>query len=110
MSSLPTSRVLKANDLREYLREQMPEYMVPAAIVMLAQLPLTAHGKLDYQALPSPDELPCSGDENYLAPRTAVEEVLAGVWAEVLGAERVGLKDNFFELGGHSLLATKIRK
>jgi len=96
-----------ASELRAHLREHLPEYMVPTGWVMLEKLPLTPNGKVDRRALPAPESgLGKSG--SYLAPRTATEELLAGVWLQVLGVERVGVTDNFFELGGHSLLATRV--
>ncbi|HEU4559040.1 MAG TPA: amino acid adenylation domain-containing protein, partial [Longimicrobium sp.] len=96
----------RAEALRARLRQSLPEYMVPAAFVVLERLPLTPNGKLDRKALPAPDL--ASAEETYVAPRTPMEEVLAGIWAEVLRLERVGARDNFFELGGHSLLATRV--
>ncbi|HEX2079821.1 MAG TPA: amino acid adenylation domain-containing protein, partial [Longimicrobium sp.] len=97
---------LDAEGLRGHLRKSLPEYMVPAAFVVLEQLPLTANGKLDRGALPAPNFAPA--EERYTEPRTPTEEVLAGIWAEVLGIERVGIRDNFFARGGHSLLATRV--
>src|SRR6185295_15477995 len=86
---------------------RLPEYMVPAAYVWLAELPLTPNGKVDRRALPQPgdSQLP---SRSYVAPRHAAEELLAQIWRELLRVERVGVTDNFFELGGHSLLATQV--
>ncbi|HVG43861.1 MAG TPA: amino acid adenylation domain-containing protein, partial [Longimicrobium sp.] len=95
-----------AEALRARLRQSLPEYMVPGAFVVLEALPLTPTGKLDRKALPAPDL--ASAEETYVAPRTLTEEVLAGIWAEVLRLEKVGVEENFFELGGHSLLATRV--
>ncbi|MGE5674567.1 MAG: non-ribosomal peptide synthetase, partial [Mycobacterium leprae] len=97
-------RPLKAETLRAFLKQQLPDYMVPAAFVLLDELPLTPNGKVDRRALPAP-ELPA---EEYVAPRTPLEEVLADIWRAVLGVKRVGIHDSFFALGGHSLLATRI--
>ncbi|HEV2705718.1 MAG TPA: amino acid adenylation domain-containing protein [Pyrinomonadaceae bacterium] len=92
-------------ELRDYLKSRLPEYMIPTAFVMLDALPLTPNGKLDRQALPPPDDMRWGLSEEYVAPRTKLERALAGVWQEILGVERVGLHDNFFDLGGDSLRA-----
>jgi amino acid adenylation domain-containing protein len=97
---------LEPNGLRAHLKMSLPDYMVPSAFVMLAALPLTPNGKVDRKALPAPERRPDIAE--YVAPRTPIEEVLAGLWCEVLKVERVGVHDNFFELGGHSLLATRV--
>jgi amino acid adenylation domain-containing protein len=94
-------------ELRGRLGETLPDFMVPSAFVTLAELPLTPNGKLDHQRLPAPAPDGELRDE-YLAPRNQTEEILAKVWASVLGVERVGVHDNFFELGGHSLLAAEV--
>ncbi|HYR09510.1 MAG TPA: phosphopantetheine-binding protein, partial [Longimicrobium sp.] len=92
--------------LRGELRRILPDYMVPAALVPLDRLPRTPGGKVDRRALPAPEPAVDAG--RYQAPRTPVEEVLAGIWADVLALERVGVRDDFFALGGHSLLAAKV--
>ncbi|HZG41362.1 MAG TPA: amino acid adenylation domain-containing protein, partial [Longimicrobium sp.] len=96
----------EAEALRAHVRRSLPEYMVPSAFVALDALPLTPNGKLDRKALPAPEL--ASAEEKHVAPRTPVEEVLAGIWAEVLRLERVGVEESFFDLGGHSLLATGV--
>ncbi|HET7232330.1 MAG TPA: amino acid adenylation domain-containing protein, partial [Longimicrobium sp.] len=95
-----------AEAMRATLRGTLPEYMVPSAFVVLDAIPLTPNGKVDRKALPAPE--PVLDDHRYVAPRTPVEAVLAGILAEVLERERVGARDNFFEIGGHSLLATRL--
>jgi acyl carrier protein len=92
------------SDVRTYLEQKLPAYMIPAAIVVMDEFPLTANGKVERRALPAPDRVAAE----FIAPRTELEEAIAKIWAEVLGIERVGISDNFFELGGHSLLATRI--
>ncbi|HEX5759683.1 MAG TPA: amino acid adenylation domain-containing protein, partial [Thermoanaerobaculia bacterium] len=92
--------------LRAHLAAKLPDYMVPAAFVLLPGLPLTPNGKVDVRALPEP-EPSAEGEEGHVAPRTPMEELLAGVWARVVGVPRVGAHDHFFRLGGHSLLATQ---
>ncbi|HSF41240.1 MAG TPA: amino acid adenylation domain-containing protein, partial [Thermoanaerobaculia bacterium] len=91
--------------LREHLRAELPEAMVPGAFVVLERLPLTPNGKLDRRALPAPEHTPQAA---YTAPRNQVEEILAGLWGEVLRVGRVGIHDNFFDLGGHSLLGVRL--
>jgi len=93
--------------LRGYLKQRLPEYMVPAAFVTLRELPLTANGKVDRRALPAPESR-LLAQRSYVAPRSSVEEMVAGIWSEVLHLERVSIHDNFFDLGGHSLLATQV--
>jgi amino acid adenylation domain-containing protein len=93
--------------LRARLRERLPEHMIPAAWVVLDALPLSATGKVDRKALPAPDGQPVA-QAAYVAPRTALEALLAGICAQVLGAERVGVHDDFFDLGGSSILATQV--
>jgi amino acid adenylation domain-containing protein len=100
-----TGAVGEASQLRAYMKERVPEYMIPSVFVGLAELPLTVSGKVDRQALP---EVEREEGAVYEAPRTATEESLAGIWKQVLGVERVGIHDNFFELGGHSLLAMQL--
>ncbi|MDY7094186.1 MAG: non-ribosomal peptide synthase/polyketide synthase [Acidobacteriota bacterium] len=98
---------LTAGELRQALAEELPEYMIPAAFVILEELPLDANGKVDRKALPEP-EMGSQDGAGFVAPRTQTEEVLAGIWSELLEVERVGVHDSFFELGGHSLLATQV--
>jgi amino acid adenylation domain-containing protein len=99
---------LAVPELRESLRRRLPDYMVPAAFVVLDALPRLASGKVDRRALPEPDGARGDLAQGYVAPRNEQEEQLAGVWQEILGRERIGVFDDFFDLGGHSLLATQI--
>jgi amino acid adenylation domain-containing protein len=94
-------------DVRTFIRQRLPEYMIPAAFVLLEALPLSPNGKIDRRRLPDPAP-PCAGaGRPFVPPRNAVEEEVARIWQNVLAVERVGAEDNFFELGGHSLLATR---
>lgn len=95
-------------DLRQFLQERLPAYMMPNAFVMLEQMPLTANGKIDRQALPAPETNPIELQDTYVAPRNPVEQQIAEIWAQILGLEKVGIDNNFFELGGHSLLGIQI--
>ncbi|HEU5124960.1 MAG TPA: amino acid adenylation domain-containing protein [Verrucomicrobiae bacterium] len=95
-------------ELLEYLKGKLPSYMVPSCFVPLAALPLSPSGKVDRQNLPKPGDSRPELSQKYVAPRTPIEEVIASIWGEVLGINRVGIHDNFFDLGGHSLLATQV--
>ncbi|WP_240528921.1 non-ribosomal peptide synthetase, partial [Streptomyces humi] len=106
--SRPGEDVPSSAELRDRVRGVVPEYMVPSLFVGLAALPLTPNGKIDRAALPEPEGLRSGLEGAYLLPATATEELLAGIWAQVLGVDRVGALDGFFDLGGHSLLATQI--
>jgi amino acid adenylation domain-containing protein len=94
--------------LADYLRESLPEYMIPTAFISLAALPLTSHGKLDQDALRAADSMSHEGEREYIAPRTPVEERLAAILGLLMGLERVSIHENFFLLGGHSLLGTQV--
>jgi amino acid adenylation domain-containing protein len=97
---------VQAETLLKFLRERVPEYMVPSTVMLLGAMPLNANGKVDRQALPQP--VFTSHGQAYVSPRTPIEELLAEIWEEVLGVKRVGIDDNFFDLGGHSLLALRV--
>ncbi|MGE5431355.1 MAG: amino acid adenylation domain-containing protein [Syntrophomonadaceae bacterium] len=96
--------------LKHFLSERLPEFMIPSAFVTLPKLPVTPNGKVDRLALPAPDlkEIMKDIESNYAAPRTAVEGVMSAIWSDILKIPKVGINDNFFELGGHSLLATQV--
>jgi amino acid adenylation domain-containing protein len=104
---------LSPQSIRAYLSQYLPDYMIPSAFVSITELPRTPNGKLDHRALPAPDTSNFE-NENFVPPSNPIEEVLAGMWSEILQVERVGIHNNFFELGGHSLLAiqfiSKIRE
>ncbi len=99
---------IPASELRRYLQEKLPDYMVPSAFVTLEAMQRTSSGKVDRKALPVPERVPPGLKGMHSAPRTPMEEILAGIWSETLGLERIGIHDNFFELGGHSLKATRL--
>ena len=99
---------LSPGELRTFLSDRLPDYMLPASFVFLDQLPLTRNGKVDRAALPAPDQFRDDGDRIFTAPRNDIEQTLAQIWTNVLGVERVGVHDNFFELGGDSILSIQI--
>jgi len=94
--------------VQNILNDRLPTYMIPSEFVVLEKLPLTKNGKIDRAALPAPDRSRLGSDSDYVAPSTPIEDMLAGIWASVLGLERVGVHDDFFGLGGHSLLVTQV--
>jgi amino acid adenylation domain-containing protein len=102
-------QTLTSAEMREYLKEKLPDYMVPAQLVSLDELPLTPNGKVDRRALPAPEAVHAEDAAAFAPPETAREQVLASAWAHVLGVERVGVNDNFFDLGGDSIRSIQIR-
>ncbi|MFN8008648.1 MAG: amino acid adenylation domain-containing protein [Terriglobia bacterium] len=102
-NTVPTSA-----ELRQFLKEKLPDYMIPSAFVSLERFPLTTNGKIDRRALPDPGGTRSALESAYVAPKTEVEKTITAVWQELLGLDRIGIYDNFFELGGHSLLATQV--
>ena len=102
-----SATAISSAELRDRLRQRLPEYMVPSAFVQLPELPLTPNGKVDRKALPEPERV-ANESTRFVAARTPLEELIAGIWMEVLGLEKVSTQENFFELGGHSLLATRV--
>jgi amino acid adenylation domain-containing protein len=108
VAATPEGSTLNTSELRSFLKERLPEYMLPSAFVFLEQLPLTPNGKIDKNALPAPDLERPELETAFVAPETPTEQRLAGIWTGLLGINRVGLYDNYFELGGDSLLATQL--
>src|SRR6185369_1000179 len=98
---------LKVAELRRHMEQQLPHYMMPSAFVELDSMPLAPNGKVDQRVLPEAEQERAAPGVDYAAPRTAIEEILVGIWSEVLGVAQVGINDNFFKLGGH-LLATQV--
>lgn len=103
--SIQDSQLIES--LRSFLKEQLPEYMIPSAFVVLKALPLTPNGKIDRQALPAPS-VAANFTDTFVGPRTPAEEILAEIWSQLLNLKQVGIHDNFFDLGGHSLLITQL--
>jgi amino acid adenylation domain-containing protein len=101
-------QVVTSSELQRFLRAKLPDYMVPGVFVALDAMPLTTIGKVDRRALPIPDHSDSDPGDTYVAPRSWIEETLAGIWASVLGVDRVGIHNNFFELGGDSVLAIRM--
>ena len=94
--------------IRAFVESKLPSYLMPSAFVLLESLPLSPNGKIDRRALPAPDDVRSDARDAFEAPRTPTEHIIAGVFCEVLGLDRVGVNDSFFQLGGHSLLATQV--
>jgi len=105
---VPNDSAPAVSELRRFVQDQLPNYMVPGSFMMLETLPLLPNGKVDRRALPAPDQAHPDNDRAHMAPRNPMEEKLAGIMAEVLKLECVGIHDNFFELGGHSLLGVQV--
>jgi amino acid adenylation domain-containing protein len=99
---------LTSGEMQNFLRTKLPEYMVPSTLVCLEKLPLTPHGKVDRRALPTPQMSEAEGADSVVTPLSPIEEVLVGLWSEVLGRRPLSISENFFEVGGHSLLATQL--
>ena len=108
MRPLPPPDVPPESALRAHLKHLVPDYMIPSAFLVVGDLPRTPSGKVDRAGLPAPEPDRSGVDAPFLAPRTPTEEVITGIWREVLGVSRLGVEDDFFELGGHSLTATQV--
>ncbi|MEH2114172.1 amino acid adenylation domain-containing protein [Nostoc sp.] len=104
---VPKESQLTTDELRHFLKQKLPNYMVPSAFMLLKALPMTLNQKVDYHALPAP-EISRSAEDNFVAPQTPTEERLAAIWAEILRLKQVGIHDNFFELGGDSILSIQV--
>jgi len=105
---VPAGKQVTASELREFLGEKLPQYMIPATFVQLPRLPLTPNGKLDRKALPEPDQARPELQKTYVSPRDPVEHQLTNIWEEVIGVRPIGIEDKFFDLGGHSILAVRL--
>jgi acyl carrier protein len=99
---------VEVGELRNYLKERLPQYMVPSGYVRMDEMPLTANGKVDRRALPAYELSRADASAKFVAPRTPIEETLVGIWCKVLSTQQVSVDDNFFDLGGHSLLVTRV--
>jgi amino acid adenylation domain-containing protein len=102
-------QAIRPHELRQFVKQKLPDAMVPSAFVVLDTLPLTANGKVDRKALPAPEGLRQELDETYVAPRTELERTIAAIWQDVLRIDKAGVDDNFFDLGGHSLLLVQVQ-
>ncbi len=101
------SQLITVNELKDFLRNSLPEYMIPTAFIILDKMPLLPNGKIDRNALPAPENSK-SAEETFIAPRLPVEQILADIWKDILGVDKVGVHDNFFELGGDSIMSIQI--
>lgn len=102
------SQASSVGELRLWLQERLPDYMVPSAFIFLEAFPLTSNGKVNRAALPAPESALSDSQTGYIAPRTELEETIAQIWQELLGRQKIGMFDDFFEIGGHSLMATQV--
>ena len=99
---------MSSSELRAFVKERLPDYMVPSVFVFIATIPMTVNGKVDYKNLPKPDLNALFSEMEYVAPRNDLEERLAKIWQQVIGIEKVGIHANFFELGGDSILSIQM--